>query len=69
VCKFAHFEVYQNVALEYRMIKNQIDVEVVSIQCDALLSGDKREALAKFQKKFLQVVYQGLFQAGFYQFG
>ena len=35
------------------MVKDQVDVEVVAVQGEALLPGDEREALAQFDRKRL----------------
>ena len=46
--QFAGLEIDDDIALENRMIENQIDVEVIAVQCQPFLPRDKRESFAKF---------------------
>lgn len=46
--QFAGLEIDDDIALENRMIENQIDVEVIAVQRQPFLPCDKRESFAKF---------------------
>ena len=65
--KFANFQVNQHVALQHYVIEHQVHVEMIAIERETLLTCDKGEPLAEFEKKGLQVINEGLLKAGFHQ--
>ncbi len=46
------------------MVKHQVDIEMVAVNRDSLLAGDKEEIAPEFEQKRLQTVHQRLFQIG-----
>ncbi len=56
------FQVNQHKTFKNIVVKNKINEKVLSIQCESLLSGNKRKPTAKFQEELLEMVNKGLFQ-------
>jgi hypothetical protein len=65
VREFSQFEVNQDEAPQGAMVKDEVDVEMVAFERDAFLAGNEEKVATEFQKKFLQVVDNGLFQVFF----
>ena len=66
VLDFVCLEVDQHVALENPVVKDQIAEEVVVIDKDSFLPGFETKPVAEFQQEFFKVVYQRVFQVGFF---
>lgn len=60
--QLADFEINENETLEDRVIEDQVDVKVVAIKGNSLLTGDERKPFVQFQQKRLQVIDQRLLQ-------
>jgi len=65
VLEFLGFQINQDVAFQYPVIKNQVDKIIFIIDQDSFLPCFKAEAMAKFQKKHLQMIKNGLFKVSF----
>ena len=65
--ELADFEVNQDVAFQHGMVKNEVDVEMITVERDPFLPGDEGETFAEFQQEGLQVVDEGLLQIGFHE--
>ena len=46
VGKLAYFEIDEDVALEDGVVEDEIDVEVIALKCETLLSGDEGKAVS-----------------------
>ena len=55
--QLAPLEIENDEALEQVIIKYQVDIEIAAIGTDALLAGDKGEALAQFQQEGLKLAH------------
>ena len=64
-----HFEVNQDKAFENVVVKYQVNIEILTIQCKPFLSGYKGKTSAQFQKELLQVINQSLLQITFKHMG
>jgi hypothetical protein len=51
VRQFADLEVNQQVAFQYAVVKNQINIKVVVVELHAFLTTDESEAFTQFKKK------------------
>gem|GEM_PF-4586228 len=49
------FEVYQDKAFQTVVVKDQVNVEVASVEAYPFLAGLESEASAQFKKEFLDV--------------
>ena len=67
--EFANLQIKQHITLEHGMVKDQIDVEMVAVEGEALLAGDKGKALAQFEQEGLQLAEEGGFQLRLDQLG
>ena len=67
--QLSHFEVNQHKAFQNVVVEHQINVEVLTVQCEPLLPSHKRKASAQFQKELLQVINQCLLQIAFKHMG
>ena len=67
--QFAGFEVNQNKAFQQTIIQHEINIKMVAVNRDALLSGNKTKAFAHFEQKILNVIEQSRFNIRFAQIG
>ena len=67
MCEFADLQVNEHVTLEHCVVENQGDVEMIAVQRESLLAGDEGKTFAEFEQERLQVINEGLFEAGFHQ--
>ena len=64
VGELADFEVDEDVALEDGVVEDEVDVEVVAFEGEALLAGEEGEAVAEFEEEGLEVGDEGALQIG-----
>ena len=62
VRQFADIEVNEHVAFENGVVEDEINVEMVAVESEALLAGDEGEAFAQFQEEGLKVGDEGGFE-------
>ena len=67
MCQFTNLEINQQVAFQYAVVKNQIDIKEVLVELKALLTTDKGEAFAKFKEERLKIVNNRFFDLRFMQ--
>ena len=60
VRQVSHFQIKEYKASCQSIIKDQINIEVPAIQCDALLTSHKSETFPKFQEKLTQIIDKSL---------
>jgi hypothetical protein len=62
VCQIAELQVDQDETAQQTIVEHEVDVEVVAVEGEALLSREEAEPLAEFEHEFLQVVDDGLLE-------
>ena len=62
VLHLSPFQIYQYVALQYRMVKHNVDLKYSSAYIDSLLPSHKCEPLPEFQEEFADVIDQRFFK-------
>ncbi len=66
--EFAYFQIKQHEAFQDGVIENEVNVEMIAINCDPFLPGNECKAFAQFQQERSQVVDERLFQIRFDEF-
>jgi len=61
------FQVYQEKTFEYKIVENEIHIEILVSKSHPLLAGHEREPFAELKKELLQVIYDRLLQIRFMQ--
>lgn len=62
--QLADLEIDEHIALEHRVIEDQVDIEMVAVDGDTLLARHECKTLAQFEQESLQVVDERLLQLG-----
>ena len=63
--QFSNFQVYQHIAAQQAIEKNQIDIKMIRTEREAFLPSFKQEPLAKLQQKGFEPVNNRAFQVMF----
>jgi len=64
VGELSDLEINKDVALQDRVVKDEIDVKVITFESEALLAGEEGEAGAKFEEEALELGGEGVFEIG-----
>src|ERR1019366_10773933 len=57
-----HFQIYDDVCSEAKVIEEQINAEFLATYLQRILATHKREPCAEFQQKVAEMINQGAFQ-------
>ena len=60
--QFTGFQIKQHEAFQQVVIEDKVNIEVLRLSADAVLTSDKRESFPEFQEKRLQILQKRSFE-------
>ena len=66
VRQLLYFQINEHVALQDRVIKHKVDIEMIAVERQALLPIYERKSSSEFKKELVEMIEQSLFEFRFY---